>query len=151
MRHVLVFGLSVRLAFSFSDAFSASPLEAYQWENRLLLIFSPTASHPDFIDIERELAASSCQVGDRDLVVGTLINKTAGYLDGKSLSKAARRSLREIFGIRSSEFRLLLIGKDGGEKFNSGAAVPLSKIFDRIDGMSMRRQEIRTRGRNCDS
>ena len=43
-------------------------------------------------------------------------------------------------------FTLILIGKDGGEKFRSNKAVPLKQLYGLIDAMPMRRAEMRRRG-----
>lgn len=43
-----------------------------------------------------------------------------------------------------SSFTLILIGKDGGEKFRSYKPVSAKDIFDMVDVMPMRRQEIKS-------
>ncbi len=42
-------------------------------------------------------------------------------------------------------FTFLLIGKDGGEKFRSDSFVSNSQLFATIDGMPMRKAEMRRR------
>ena len=42
-------------------------------------------------------------------------------------------------------FKLLLVGKDGGEKYNSNDPVNINVIYELIDGMPMRKQEIKER------
>lgn len=42
-----------------------------------------------------------------------------------------------------SSFKLLLIGRDGGEKFRSCKVVSAKVIFDIVDAMPMRIQEIK--------
>lgn len=43
-----------------------------------------------------------------------------------------------------SIFTLVLIGRDGGEKFRSYKLVSTKAIFDMVDVMPMRRQEIKS-------
>ena len=43
-----------------------------------------------------------------------------------------------------SNFTLVLIGRDGGEKFRSYKLVSAKTIFDRVDAMPMRIQEIKS-------
>ena len=43
-----------------------------------------------------------------------------------------------------SIFTLILIGRDGGEKFRSYKLVSTKAIFDMVDVMPMRRQEIKS-------
>ncbi len=44
-----------------------------------------------------------------------------------------------------SSFMLLLIGRDGGEKFRSYKLVNAKVIFDMVDAMPMRMQEIKNK------
>jgi len=44
-----------------------------------------------------------------------------------------------------SSFMLLLIGRDGGEKFRSYKLVSAKVIFDMVDAMPMRMQEIKNK------
>ena len=43
------------------------------------------------------------------------------------------------------DFNLILIGKDGGVKYNTNKPVKINKIFEIIDKMPMRMQEIKER------
>jgi Domain of unknown function (DUF4174) len=54
---------------------------------------------------------------------------------------------RARFGVPAGQFRVILVGKDGGVKLSSGRPVPAAEIFALIDAMPMRRDEIRARGR----
>lgn len=45
--------------------------------------------------------------------------------------------------ILEERFAVVLIGKDGGEKYRSCTPISSRNIFDRIDAMPMRRSEIR--------
>ncbi len=46
---------------------------------------------------------------------------------------------------RRSTFAVLLIGKDGGVKLRSGRPFALHALFDAIDAMPMRQDEMRRR------
>ena len=46
-----------------------------------------------------------------------------------------------------SNFALVLIGRDGGEKFRSYKLVSAKVIFDILDAMPMRKQEIKSNGK----
>ena len=50
---------------------------------------------------------------------------------------------RKRFGIGGETFAVVLVGKDGGEKFRSTEPVEPEDLFDRIDAMPMRRREVR--------
>lgn len=57
--------------------------------------------------------------------------------------EAKKQKLREQFQVKATEFTILLVGKDGTEKYCSRQSVALQDIFDVIDQMPMRQQEMR--------
>ena len=69
---------------------------------------------------------------DRDLVV----------LEGRTTSE-----LGATYRIRPTAFAMVLVGKDGHTAFRSDVPVAASDLFQRIDAMPMRREEMRVRGR----
>ena len=52
-------------------------------------------------------------------------------------------SLRKRYNVNQGEFAVILVGKDGGIKLNRQNETRLEEIFDLIDAMPMRREEIR--------
>ncbi len=72
---------------------------------------------------------------DRDLAKEPL------FEDGSGRSAAARRR----FGVGEGAFAIVLVGRDGGEKFRSPEPIPAERLFDLIDAMPMRRREVRSR------
>ena len=51
--------------------------------------------------------------------------------------------LRKEFRIVPHQLTVVLIGKDGGEKFRSNDPVTIEKLDALIDAMPMRQQEVR--------
>lgn len=51
--------------------------------------------------------------------------------------------LRASFETGKDEFALRLVGKDGGVKRASSTVVAMRDIYDQIDAMPMRQQELR--------
>ena len=58
---------------------------------------------------------------------------------------AERRELCTRFHIGPDAFAVVLVGKDGGEKFRSTQPVSFAALRSRVDSMPMRRQEMQTR------
>jgi hypothetical protein len=56
-------------------------------------------------------------------------------------------ALRQHFQLRGPS--VVLVGKDGGVKLRTAAAVPAEELFRLIDSMSMRQAEMRFGGSNC--
>lgn len=110
-------------------------LETYKWENRLLLLFAPDKMHADFVR-QIEINGKNKQgVKERQLKVLELV--PGGNAAGM------RQDLLQQFNVQPGSYTLLLLGKDGLEKYRSQQPVQLETIFGIIDQMPMRRQEMR--------
>jgi hypothetical protein len=122
-------------------------LTVYRWKNRLLLVFSPSASNPGFAGLDRNLAKRPLDIKDRDLVVFRIFEKGASRLDDQPLSTEDALKLRNRFKVKPGQFTVLLIGKDGGVKLTRKNRADLQEVFDLIDSMPMRQQEMRKKGK----
>ena len=102
-------------------------LNQYLWKNRIILTFAEDEDHPDLIKLKVEMKENSCEILNRDLLHFHFNN------DGKTgnLTTKSDRS-----------FRILLIGKDGGIKYESNQYVSLIQLFKLIDSMPMRQDEM---------
>ena len=85
---------------------------------------------------------------DRVLVVEAPSSEDATYREQVALWQAAEAGLRErdlvtktTFGAET--FRVRLVGKDGGVKADSREVISIENLFALIDGMPMRRAEMR--------
>lgn len=138
-------GIAVAAVLATSPA-SAGDLKSYRWKNRLLLVFSPTASEPGFAAFDRSLAEQRLEVTDRDLIVFRIFEEGSSRVEQKPLAREDAQELRRRFRVASGRFSVILIGKDGGVKMKRESRVDPAEIFDRIDSMPMRRQEMRNKG-----
>ena len=132
----------------FMGILGATPLQAadlgrYQWEHRLLLIFAPSPSDQYVTALEKNLMAKSADVLDRDLIVYRIFETGTSYSNRQMMPPEDAEYLRRRFKARSGEIRLILIGKDGGVKMAGDEKTTLQSVFDLIDTMPMRRQEMR--------
>jgi hypothetical protein len=125
---------------------AAADLTPYRWQNRILLVFSPTESYPDYAAFNRSLERERPEVKDRDLVVFRLFEKAPSRVEQQTLLPEDADRLRRRFGVRTGRLTVILIGKDGGVKWQREHRATLKEIFERIDRMPMRRQEMREKG-----
>ena len=121
-------------------------LDTYRWKNRLLLVFAPTPSLPGFAAFDRDLARRTAEVSDRDVIVFRILEKAPSRVEEKPLSSKEAEALRHRFSVKPGRFTVILIGKDGGVKMVREHDADLQEIFDRIDSMPMRQQEMREKG-----
>lgn len=117
-----------------SAASLASTLKAARWRQRVLLICAPTVTDALLLKQRALLQPARVGLAERDLLVREL--------PWASLPEADRNYLRQLGGSPSS-FRVLLIGKDGGVKRRDTEPVVPATLFATIDGMPMRRQEMK--------
>ena len=95
-----------------------------QWKSRVLLIFHGRQQQDWPEQRERYRKA----LKERDLVV----------IQGEE-------EMADAYGVSSSDFTLILIGKDGGVKAKQVRRVNLPQLFRLIDAMPMRRKEMEKR------
>jgi hypothetical protein len=125
-------------------------LDAHRWEHRLLFVFAPSASDADLREQRAAFREQAAGFRDRDLLLLTLTGdgKKGAFQaepggDARPLTTAAVRRLYDRFRVDASEFRIVLVGKDGTEKRRDPAPVTARSLFDTIDAMPMRQREMR--------
>lgn len=119
-------------------------LAALRGSSRPLLIFYPQAQEerPISTALHTQLSllrGQEAQLKERDVVV-MLVPEELGT---QNASRGLRQGLRARFGVEPYQFMVVLVGKDGGEKFRSSAPVTIEKLNALIDAMPMRQQEVR--------
>jgi hypothetical protein len=125
----------------------AGDLGEYQWKHRLLLIFAPTRSDHRFMALDKPLSDKRAELQDRDTLVFRIFESGTSYAARRKMSLENAESLRRRFKAPSGEIRQILIGKDGGVKLTADEKTTLPSIFDLIDTMPMRRQEMRKKNK----
>lgn len=118
-------------------------LEQYQWQNRLLFLFSPSPEMPVFQSLSGELSQNRSGVRERDLLVFSILEHGSSFLETQKIPPEDAESLRRRFGISRGAFTAVLVGKDGTVKLQREGMTALKDIFGLIDGMPMRRRERR--------
>ena len=102
-------------------------LNQYLWKNRIILTFADDEDHPDLIKLKVEMKENSCEILNRDLLHFHFSN------EGKTGNHTTTND---------QSFRILLIGKDGGIKYESKRLASLIQLFELIDSMPMRQNEM---------
>ncbi|MCG6135139.1 MAG: DUF4174 domain-containing protein [Nostoc sp. LLA-1] len=126
---------------------SSFNLSSQKWQNRVLLVFAPSVDHRDYQQQMQLFQQHNSGFADRDLVlVQVLADKS--YANGQLIDESSVANLRSRFGVDKDNFRVILIGKDGGVKRQDATPVQATAIFEQIDAMPMRQREMQQRGRN---
>ena len=114
---------------------NSSPLEKYLWKNRVIVTFSPTKNNTERNYFLNSINRNLCKFNSRNIIhIDFIFNE-------KNPEIEKFESYFENLSLSTSEFRLILIGKDGGIKLNS-RRISLEEIFSLIDTMPMRQEEM---------
>ena len=135
------------LLFTKSDD-AADPLDPYRWKSRLIVASVPTGEARD--QLTAALAANRAAIDERDLKVVDVSPEPARLPGTIRLDSKQTTVLRERLKLNARETNavFILIGKDGGEKARQRGSLKLASWFTLIDGMPMRRDEIRRQGKS---
>jgi len=136
LKPVFLAGLLLQVA-------SAGPLEDYLGANRLILVSMPKGSSTD--KTAAALVTHRAKIEERDLKVIDVSEGTHRIPAAVRLPAGQTNPLRKQFKLESGNKQpiFILIGKDGGEMARQTGDLNLEKWFVLIDGMPMRKQEIK--------
>ena len=119
-----------------------NPIAKHQWKERVLIV---SASSPTNVGYKRQdqlLTKGKKGMKERDVVIYRL------YLDhwldpqNSLMDKEKADAIYQKYAIDPNTFSILLIGKDGGVKMRKDDIVSTRELFQLIDRMPMRRQEM---------
>ncbi len=115
--------------------------------SRPVLVFAETDADERFLQQVRWFAAGAHDASERQVVFLPVVRRrdarswgvdlSVGHLGPEEMTAA-----RERFHVAPSEFAVILVGKDGGEKYRSRVPVTIEKLDALIDAMPMRQQEV---------
>ena len=115
------------MAIMISKELHGIELNQYLWKNRIILTFADDEDHPDLIKLKAEMKENECEILNRDLLH---FHFSKDHYFGK-LTTTNDQSLR-----------IMLIGKDGGIKYESSRSVSILRLFELIDSMPMHQDEM---------
>jgi hypothetical protein len=120
-------------------------LDSYKWKNRLLLVFAPSEESAAYKKQMQLIEGKKAGFDDRDLLVVKLLAEGTSRLGSQPIDEATATQLRSRFKVGQEEFRVILVGKDGTEKRRDSVSVEPKVIFNEIDAMPMRQEEMRSK------
>lgn len=118
-------------------------LSDYRWKHRLLFIFAPSTTDATFLALDKRLAQTALEIEDRDMIIFRIFENSPSRVSDKPLLPGDDEALRRRFGIEAGRFTVVLVGKDSGVKLVAHRDADLQSIFNLIDSMPMRQQEMR--------
>lgn len=128
---------------------SAADLDDYLWEHRPLLVFAPTPNDPRLVETLNRIEATRCDFVERQMVAGVVVADGTGTFDGQPMQTGEPQRLSNVYGVGRDGFTVVLIGKDGGEKFRVDDVPDLQTFYAVVDGMPMRGREAQSDSSQC--
>ena len=116
-------------------------LERYRWQNRALLVFAPDVDSTLYVRQQEMLLDVEAGLNERDVVVISVLGDVV-EVERRPDAAASAVELRDSHDVLSGDFRVVLIGKDGGVKLRQDEPILAADLFALIDSMPMRRQEM---------
>lgn len=113
----------------------------FAWEKRPLLVFAPDGRHEAYRRQVELLDAVGSGLRERDMTVIEAIGDDRVTVDGRVRATSATSFYRR-YAVGADRFRVILVGKDGTVKLDSGEVVGSDELFALIDAMPMRRREM---------
>ncbi|MBE8988032.1 DUF4174 domain-containing protein [Nostoc sp. LEGE 12450] len=123
---------------------SSFNLSSQKWQNRVLLVFAPSVDNHSYQQQMQLFNQHQNGFTDRDLVLVQVLATDKSYANGQLIDESSAVKLRNRFGVDQENFRVILVGKDGGVKRSDTKPVQAAAIFEQIDAMPMRQQEMRS-------
>ena len=140
---MLILFCSMSASMASGGALDSIDLNAYQWKHRLLFLFVPSENDLSYLSLKEEIEHQAKEVLDRDLLVVHVPEKGEGRFGKERLSAGQVLSLWTHLSASPGQLTTILVGKDGGEKFRQTGVIRLKEIFQIIDAMPMRQQEMK--------
>ncbi|WP_290628472.1 DUF4174 domain-containing protein [Altibacter sp.] len=123
------------MAFTF-NAF-AQHLDKHQWSDRLILVISPTSDDPLARKQLEALQNKKDELTERKLFIYHIFDN--GYRSNFSSESRVPPAQLEV----EDQFKVMLVGLDGSEKFSANTPQKAEVFFDLIDAMPMRQAELK--------
>lgn len=118
-------------------------LEKHQWNDRVILIFSNDKSSSELEKQVDLLQKEKVGLEERKLKIYQFAESDFKFGFDDSWKKSTL-NLKRFFD-KEESFKIVLIGLDGGIKLKQNTILTPEKLFAIIDGMPMRKREIRNK------
>lgn len=129
----------------------AQDLKKHQWENRVVIIASQNEDSKAYQEQITEVNSLPKELRERKIIVYQVLPdryKLTDYqIKGKDIEWITSPALFDKFVNNKEDFKVILIGLDGGIKLEKTEVLTTTELFATIDVMPMRRVEMKNKNR----
>lgn len=129
--------LSISFCIIFSTKLASQDFKKHQWKNRVLVVFTNNVKNDSFKKQISILSKNQQNITERKLVVYYFTKDKYIFNFDEYWQKSTK------FKREKENFKVVLMGLDGGIKLEEKNIVSSEKLFSLIDGMPMRKKELR--------
>lgn len=143
-----------KLAFAWLCCFACSAcaqdLSEHQWKSRILIVQTSDASSPEYQAQLAALDGQATALCERKIILYKVIRNTYQKISFQntipSASGTLKGTLQMLVKKNEAPFSVTLLGLDGGKKRQQKTTITAPDLYSIIDGMPMRRYEIKNKG-----
>lgn len=130
--------------------FERAPVGETRAGRRPLVVFAMGADQPEARAQIEAVASARDGFDDREMLLVEVYESGISRIEGRPLAPESARAWHETYRASTWPVEIVLVGKDGGVKRRTSAAVPMGELYEQIDAMPDRKREVyerdRTRG-----
>ncbi|AEM71123.1 hypothetical protein Murru_2084 [Allomuricauda ruestringensis DSM 13258] len=142
---LLIKVILILTSFSFMNTYGQD-LEKHKWTNRILIVKTLDVQSKKYKEQVKEFTNSTEELIDRKLILYKIVNNdfTLTNYTNSSLNSSGKVSgkLAENILDAKENFEIILIGLDGGIKIQQTKILTKEHLFNTIDAMPMRKNEM---------
>ena len=124
--------------------FQPKELKDFQWRNRIVIVFGESETSCFYKEQLEILESNPEDLKERKILLLKVSNNNIKDQFGVSYDRNLYSDIRKVLS-QKVKFEVILIGLDGGVKLRKSKIVSEQSLFSLIDGMPMRRAEIKAR------
>ncbi|MDQ3290511.1 MAG: DUF4174 domain-containing protein [Bacteroidota bacterium] len=113
-----------------------------QGKHRFVLVFAPDSQNEFLLEQDKMLRQAHLGLSERDLLVVQVVDNNVEVNPHVKEEFPSAASLRQTYKVSPNNFAVVLIGKDGTEKYRAAHAQAPAVLFEIIDAMPMRQNEM---------
>jgi uncharacterized protein YktB (UPF0637 family) len=118
----------------------------HKWEDRVLLLIAKDESSEIKEQIAKLLEKKQ-ELLDRRLIIYTILEDRYRQIYSDHSEWVKNEELYKTYNPTNEAFKIILIGLDGSIKLNQNHSLTLERLFTIIDGMPMRKEEIKNKNK----
>lgn len=144
--------LFLTLFFPFTMMFlGAQNLEGFRWQNRIVIVKSNLGATSQYQKQLQEFENAQAELSERKMVAFYITDESYKMIDYTKGAASKSDKLSTLFANdvlnKQHDFEVVLIGLDGGVKLRQTELLTKEQLFQLIDSMPMRANEIKRRNR----